>query len=42
MKKEYLTPDVAINRILLEENFVATGENLSESSYGGAENTFWE
>lgn len=41
MKKEYMTPDVTINRILLEMNFLASGENLTELDFG-PDDSFWD
>lgn len=46
MKKKYLTPEVEMDLVALEANFLASGENLTSRSYGSEvgedEDCFWE
>lgn len=46
MKKNYLTPEAQVNLVLIENNFLASGENVASRNYGSevGEDTdcFWE
>ena len=46
MKKTYLEPEVQVNLVVIENNFLASGENLAGRNYGSdpGEDTdgFWE
>lgn len=46
MKKKYLEPEVQVNLVVIENNFLASGENLAGRNYGSdpGEDTdgFWE
>jgi len=41
MKKDYQVPEVTINVVVLEQNFLASGENLKTKDVGDS-SCFWE
>ena len=45
MKKTYLSPEVEITRVSLEQQFLASGENLTSRNYidpDDGDDCFWE
>ncbi len=45
-KKQYITPEMEVSQIVIERNFLASGENLTSRSYGSNlgedEDDFWD
>ena len=46
MKKNYLAPEVQVNLLVIENNFLASGESFTGRNYGSGigedEDCFWE
>ena len=46
MKKNYLTPEVQVNFLVIENSFLASGESFTSRDYGSGlgedEECFWE